>query len=51
MVVVKRVKTVLRDRWNNLRTVLVSQNHLKHTAPRAGNIPNQILYKVQICVG
>jgi len=51
MVVVKGVATVLRDRWNNLRTVLVSQNPLKNTGPRAGNIHNQLRYKVQICVG
>jgi len=35
----------------NLRTVLVSHNPLKNTGPRAGNIHNQLRYKVQICVG
>jgi len=42
---------ILRDRWNNLGTVLVSQNTLKNTAPRAGTIKNQLRHKVQICVG
>ena len=42
---------ILRDRWNNLGTVLVFQNTLKNTGPRAGTIHNQLRYKVQTCVG
>jgi len=36
---------ILRDRWNNLGTVLVSQNTLKNTGPRAGTIHNQFRIK------
>ena len=33
---------ILRDRSNNLRTVLVSQNTLKNTGPRAGTKHKQL---------
>jgi len=41
----------LRDRWNNLGTVLVSQNTMKNPRPRAGTIHNQLRYEVKFCVG
>jgi len=42
---------ILRDGWNILGTVLVSQNTSKNTGPRTGTMHNQLRYKVQICVG
>ena len=50
MVVVKRVVTVLRDRWNNLRTVLVSKPFEKHWAPRRKYSQSASIQSANLCL-